>query len=375
MHLETMTTSIRPNWFASVMGTGIVANAAMLLPYRSGVLTAIAVAFWIAAAALLVTFVAAGALQFAKHRELFRSHHHALEMAPFYGAFSMGVLTVGSGALLAGSHILGTGPGVLIDSVLWTIGTLTGLVCAVGIPYMLFTEHQPSLEDAYGSWLMPIVPPMVSAAAAGALIPHLAAGQARLDLLYGSYAMFGISLVMAIIVIAILWARLALHDVGEARMTPTLWIVLGPLGQSVTAACLLAKFAPAAVDPSSARVLHDFALVYGIPIWGFAMAWLALSIAITAKTARDHLPFAPTWWSFTFPLGTVVTGTSQLVAVSGLDILRYIALVLYAGLVIAWVTVAARTLVPWAASVGSGQLRRSRRRGSTSAENWASARS
>ena len=129
------------------------------------------------------------------------------------------------------------------------------------------------------------------------------------------------------------------------------------------------------MDAGNARLLHDFALIYGIPIWGFAMAWLALSIAITAKTARDHLPFAPTWWSFTFPLGTVVTGTSQLVAVSGLDILRYIAAVLYVGLVIAWVTVAARTLVPWAVSIGPGQPRRSRRRGSTSAENWVSARS
>ncbi len=357
------------------MGTGIVANAAMLLPYRSGLLTAIGVTFWVAAATLLVTFVAAGILQFANHRELFRSHHHAVEMAPFYGAFSMGVLTVGSGALLAGSHILGTEPGVVIDAALWTIGTLAGLLCAIGIPYMLFTEHRPSLEDAYGSWLMPIVPPMVSAAAAAALIPHLAAGQARMDLLYGSYAMFGVSLVMAMIVIAILWARLALHDVGEARMTPTLWIVLGPLGQSVTAAGLLAKFAPSAVDASSARILHAFALVYGVPIWGFAMAWMALSVAITVKTARGHLPFAPTWWSFTFPLGTVVTGTSQLVAVSDVQILRYVAVALYAGLVLAWVTVAARTLAPWATFSGPGQPRRSLRRGSTSAENWVSARS
>ena len=75
---------------------------------------------------------------------------------------------------------------------------------------------------------MPVVPPMVSAAAGAGLIAHLNTGQARLDLLFGCYAMFGISLVMALIVIALLWARLALHGVGEARMVPTLWIVLGP---------------------------------------------------------------------------------------------------------------------------------------------------
>ena len=76
--------------------------------------------------------------------ELFRSHHHTLGVAPFYGAVSMGILTVGSGALLAGSHVIGTTAAVWIDAVLWTLGTTTGLVCAVGIPYLLFTEHRPA---------------------------------------------------------------------------------------------------------------------------------------------------------------------------------------------------------------------------------------
>ena len=52
-------------------------------------------------------------------------------------------------------------------------------------------------------------------------------------------------------------------------MVPTLWIVLGPLGQSVTAA--------------------------GGP-----------------DRDRGGQPFALTWWSFTFPVGTCVTGTIAL---------------------------------------------------------------
>ncbi len=173
---------------------------------------------------------------------------------------------------------------------------------------------------------------------------HLAPGQARLDLLFGCYAMFGISLMMAVIIIAILWARLALHGVGEARMVPTLWIVLGPLGQSVTAAGLLGKVAPAAVDPTTASALHAFGLIYGVSVWGFAMAWMALAVMVTARTLREHLPFAPTWWSFTFPLGTVVTGTSELAANGGIDALKYLAVVLYICLLAAWAIVAGATV-------------------------------
>lgn len=338
-----MLSAIKPNWFASVMGTGIVANAAVLLPFTSGAQTAIGVVFWCLAAALLIVLTTVGVGHFAFHTEIARSHHHAPATAPFYGAVSMALLTVGSGALLAGYHVIGTHAALIADATLWTLGTASGLVFAVGIPYMLFTEHRPKLADAYGSWLMPVVPPMVSASAGAGLVAHLPAGQARMDMLLACYAMFGISLMMAVIIIAILWARLALHGVGEARMVPTLWIVLGPLGQSVTAAGLLGKVAPQAVDASAAAALHDFGIIYGVTVWGFALAWLTLALGVTVRTVREHLPFSPTWWSFTFPLGTLVTGTSELAVNSDVHALKYMALVLYAGLLAAWFTVAART--------------------------------
>jgi C4-dicarboxylate transporter/malic acid transport protein len=335
--------SIKPNSFAAVMGTGIVANAAALLPFRSPLLTAISVAFWLLAASLLIV-LATGALgQLALHRKLALSHHHNLAMAPFYGAVSMAFLTVGSGTLLAGSRIIGESSAVWIDATLWTIGAVSGLVCAVAIPYLLFVEHRPRLTDAYGSWLMPLVPPMVAASAGAGLVPHLASGQPRLDLLFACYAMFGLTLVMALIVITILWARLALHGVGESRLVPTIWIILGPFGQSITAVCLLAHAAPYAVPAATATALKDFALVYGVAMWGFAIAWLAISLMITAHTVRNHLPFAATWWSFTFPLGTLVTGTAELAVTSDIHALRLIAVPLFIGLISAWMLVAGRT--------------------------------
>ena len=66
--------------------------------------------------------------------------------------------------------------------------------------------------------------------------------------------------------------------------------------------------------------------------------------AITVRTARRGLPFALTWWSFTFPLGTCVTGTIALTARSHADALRVAAVVLFALLVAAWLLVAVRTV-------------------------------
>ena len=77
---------------------------------------------------------------------------------------------------------------------------------------------------------------MVSATTGALLIPHVASAQGRRTPLLGTYAMFGISASASVIIITQTRARLVTHKPGAAVMVPTLWIVLGPLGQSVTAA-------------------------------------------------------------------------------------------------------------------------------------------
>jgi tellurite resistance protein TehA-like permease len=75
----------------------------------------------------------------------------------------------------------------------------------------------------------------------------------------------------------------------------------------------------------------------------FATAVLALAAAITIRTLRRGMPFGLTWWSFTFPVGTVVTGTIALAARTDAIALRWATVPLYLLLLAAWLTVAART--------------------------------
>lgn len=65
---------------------------------------------------------------------------------------------------------------------------------------------------------------------------------------------------------------------------------------------------------------------------------------MTVRAARKGLPFGLTWWSFTFPVGTCVTGTIGLAARTGADLLRYGAAGLFLLLLAAWLIVAVRTV-------------------------------
>jgi tellurite resistance protein TehA-like permease len=213
----------------------------------------------------------------------------------------------------------------------------------------MMTRHEIGAGDAFGGWLMPVVPPMVSAATGALLIPYVGSAQGRLTLLLACYAMFGISLFASVIIIAQVWSKLVTHKPGAAVMVPTLWIVLGPLGQSVTAAGNLGTEAARVLPEPYAAGAAVFALLYGVPAWGFAMMWLVLAAAITIRTAlrnkqQGGLPFALTWWSFTFPVGTCVTGTIVLAARSHAGVLRGASVVLFALLLVAWLVVASRTV-------------------------------
>ena len=59
------------------------------------------------------------------------------------------------------------------------------------IPYLMITRPHIGPDATFGSWLMPVVPPMVSAADGALLIPSLLPGQGQLTLLLACYAMFG----------------------------------------------------------------------------------------------------------------------------------------------------------------------------------------
>ena len=270
------------------MGTGIVAVALVGLPVRPPGATAVALALWLLACGLLVL-------------ALVRPWTGPVTAS---GAPPMALMTVATGAhLLLGAE--------LAAGLLWTVGTLLGLVVAVVVP-----RRRPA-GDTGATWLMPAVPPVVSAASGAALVPHPVC-----------WALLAVGLLRAA-PIAILVVRGVLrHGPGPAAGVPALWIVLGPLGQSATAV----------------HHLDGPVVGYGAVALGLAGAWLAVVATLTLRAAREGLPFGPGWWAFTFPLGTVVTGTSGLAEATGHAVLDAAAGLLFLALAAAWAVVATRSI-------------------------------
>jgi len=77
---------------------------------------------------------------------------------------------------------------------------------------------------------------------------------------------------------------------------------------------------------------------------GFAAFMFTLATALTVYGFRRGLKFSLTWWSFTFPIGTCVTGASALGVAADVSGVKSLGVALFVVLVLAWAIVAAHTL-------------------------------
>ncbi|WP_329042695.1 C4-dicarboxylate ABC transporter [Streptomyces sp. NBC_00178] len=338
-----------PSWFAAVMGTGIVANAAVTLPHRPPGLRAGATAVWVVAALLLVALTTG----YGRQRAL-RLHAADPMQVQFFGAPAVALLTVAAGALQLGPPLIGARAALALGWALWSLGTALGCVTACTVPYLMITRHSFAPDAAFGGWLLPVVPPLVSAATGALLVPHTPAGEPRLALLLGCCAMFGLGLLAVLLVLSMVYSSMVHHAAPTGATVPTVWIGLGALSQAVTGLSLLAGAVPSVLSASYARGAAVLALVGGVGLWGFALLWLALASALTVREFRAGLPFSPAWWSFIFPLGAYVTATGAVGARSGSQLFGWAAAVLYAVLVAAWIAVAGRSLRHATARTGGG---------------------
>lgn len=341
-----MITAVRhlgPHWYSSVMGTAVVATAGAALPWRLPGLRTTCAAVWVVSFALLVALLGARVLHWTHHRDQARAHLRDPAAAPFYGCLAMALLAVGGGAVTVGRDWIGTRAAVALDAVLFTAGTVVGLAAAVAVPYLMAVRHRIEPSQATPVWLLPLVAPMVSAALGPLLVPRLPPGQPREALFLGCFALFGLSLLATLLMLPLVFARVVTGGPLPLALTPTLFLVLGPLGQSTTAVGAFADVAPGVVPAPYGEGFGLLAVLYGVPVMGFALLWSGLATAHVVRARRNGMGFAMTWWAFTFPVGTCVTGARALARHTGLAVYDWLATGLYGVLVAAWAVAAVCT--------------------------------
>ena len=331
-----------PNWFTVTMGTGgfaLVLHAAPLaLPGKE----ALAAALWSLNIVLFAAMTALTAAQWLFYPQQARDVlcHPVLSM--FFGAAPMGLATILNGLLI----FAGPGWPVRLAEALWWIDVALSCASGLGVPYLMFTRHQHRLERMTAVWLIPIVAAEVAAASGGLLAPHLDPDRGYQILLI-SYALWAFSVPLALSVLAILFLRLALHDLPEREFGASGWLALGPIGTGALGLILLGADAPAIFAAQGLASVGETAkglgVIGGLLLWGYGLWWLGLALLTTRRYLREGLPFNLGWWAFTFPLAVYTLGTFALARATGLGLFEVFGDALALALAAMWSIVATRT--------------------------------
>jgi tellurite resistance protein TehA-like permease len=334
---------VGPAWFTSVMGTGILAIGIAATPLELPGRTGLAFVLWLIAAALLTThttlFLAKLALRPAAARATFTDPvgMHA------WGAPPMAAFTVAAGALTIGMHVLPPAGCIVLAQALFVAGAIGSAVAAFAVPLQLITTHELALEQVNGTWLLSVVAPIVASVPAALLSPFWPA-ELRGTMLGIAYALLGIGVLLAALMIGVFFLRMIVHTVPAGPLVPAMWIVVGPLGQSIAGFIALGG-AARDVWPASGAGLAIAGVAYGVVMWGFAMYWLAMAIVLTVRASRAGIPFTLGWWAFTVPVGVLTAGTVALDRATGAPLYAVVAVVLLALLATNWTIVVSRSLL------------------------------
>lgn len=354
--LETgnRTRELHPGWFASVMGTGIVAVTTYNNPGGWSPLAGsahvigvgLAVTTYLLAAALLV---ANGARWIAHTRAAVADFRHPLKGA-MHATLPGGLLVAAVMTSVVSPSLFSPAVTTWIIAILGSLGSALALVMGVAFAVVLITG-QPPVESVNGGWFIPPVVTIIIPMALAPLVSRVDAGMAGL-LVIASYAFFGMGFLLFLVTLGLVYDRLVLHPLAPAPLAPTVWIGLGPIGISALVPLTLAK-AGAGLWPDLAPAVNLVTRLASTAVWGFGLWWLALAVVLLVRYLRTGgVPFHLGWWAFVFPLGAYTAGTITLARAWQSSALEALAAVLYVGLIVAWVAVGVRTL----AGIRSGRI-------------------
>lgn len=330
-----------PAWFTSVMGTGILGVDIVASPVAIPGGSIVGAVIWTIAAielaVILPLLIARAVTAPGGLAATFRDP----VAAQLWGAPPMAAFTIAVGLMRIAAPHGGGEVAIALAQVLWWAGVAASMLLAFLIPFLMMTQHQIEPHRAVGSWLLPVVPPIVASVPAALLLPTFPEAF-RPTILGIAYALLGLGIALAALMISVFFARLLFAKLPAGTLAPSMWLVVGPLGQSIAGAYALGS-AAVTVWPSVGPGLRLAGVEYGVLVWGFAVYWLVLAIVATVRAWRVEMSFNLGWWAFTFPVGVLIAGSDALYTATGAALFAVGATVLLVLLAAAWALVATRT--------------------------------
>ncbi|KAJ4250589.1 Plasma membrane sulfite pump involved in sulfite metabolism [Fusarium torreyae] len=305
-----------PAWFTATMGTGITSVLLHNLPYHGRWLFYVSTIIFCLNIVLFTLFSLISIVRYTYFRGVWSSTLHHPAQAVFLGTIPVGLATIINMIVFVCVPAWGD-KAANFAWALWWIDIVMAFACNLYIPHCIMRCEGITLDQVNPSWLLPVIADIV-ASGSGAIVANvLPNDQHAIWTVITSYVLWGTSVPTAIVILAMYYNRLMIHDVLPGQVAVASFIAIGPLGQGAAAIQLLGQvalkvfarndFIPMA--PIAGQFFYLSGILTALIMWGFALVWLFFALC---TLARRTFPFNLTWWAFTFPLGVFTVATTTL---------------------------------------------------------------
>ena len=175
--------------------------------------------------------------------------------------------------------------------------------------------HKLELRSITGASLLPVLASISAAASGGVVAEILPNSQDALITVIVSYALWGTSVPLAMIITAIYFYRLNLHQLPPRERIVSVVIPIGPPGLGGFALLQLGKVSMQIFSKTNTLnttavyagdIFYVVGLLQALIFWGFGIVWIFFAVC---SIWMRKFPFNMGWWAFTFPMGVFATST------------------------------------------------------------------
>ena len=246
----------------------------------------IAVAGIVVTMLLLAALLALYGAKVVRHRARVREElHHPVRMS-FFPAISISLV-------LAGTVLLPHAPAASFG--FWAVGAALHLVFVLVI-LSFWIHHQGfDIQHSNPAWFIPMV--------GNVLIPIAGTAHAPVEL---NWFFFSVGMLFWSVLLTIIFYRVIFHPPLPERLMPTLFILIAPPAVSFLAYVKLTG----SLDPFAR--------------FAFYSALFLTLLLFTQARRFARLPFALSWWAYSFPLAAMTVATLTMHELSGLAFFRHL---------------------------------------------------
>lgn len=330
-----------PAWFASVMGTAVIPLALAFVD-----------AFWvkpisIAFLVLSILLFLVSLLTLTSKMILFPGNvkmdlNHPIT-ANFYPTMPISLILLSLNIMRFPTLFFSEKVSLSLAYYLWLIGAVGIYVMGFVILTHIFRHQEIKLQHANFGWYIPPVSKLIITAV-GLEMATTLPNHAELAITL-SFASLGVGFFLFLFVGSAVYQRYIYHELPMSRMAATFFIGSAPV--AILAVIISKMIQLLASNVWLGDSVGSFAVIGKIGIlvtWGFAAWWFVMAMIVTAYYLwKIELPYALSWWAFTFPSGAVCLASGVAWKVSGFSSIQYFYFAALLFLVTVWTIVTVKT--------------------------------